>query len=122
MLIRVKNKDNLIIGEFKFKCSIGKNGFKKNKTEGDKSTPKGTFSLGKIYYRSDKVNKPETKLKTRIITKYLGWCNDPKDRRYNKEVTIKKNLKCERLFRKDAAYNYLLVINYNNKKFLILIQ
>ena len=41
MLIKLKNKDTLIFDEFKFKCAIGKNGLKKNKIEGDKSTPKG---------------------------------------------------------------------------------
>ena len=51
MLIRIKNKDQLIVDDFIFKCSIGKNGIKRKKIEGDKSTPKGTFTLGKIYYR-----------------------------------------------------------------------
>ena len=36
MLITVKNKDTLIIDEFKFRCCIGKNGLTKNKLEGDK--------------------------------------------------------------------------------------
>ena len=29
MLIRLKNKDTLELGDFSFKCSIGKNGLKK---------------------------------------------------------------------------------------------
>ena len=29
MIIFVKNKDTLLIDEFKFRCSIGKNGFSK---------------------------------------------------------------------------------------------
>ena len=67
MLIRIKNKDKLIVDDFIFKCSIGKNGVKRKKIEGDKSTPKGIFSLGKLYYRSDRVHKPETKLKVKKI-------------------------------------------------------
>ena len=31
MLINLKNKDTLEVDEFKFKCSIGKNGLKKIK-------------------------------------------------------------------------------------------
>ena len=69
MLIKLKNKDTLIFDEFKFKCAIGKNGLKKNKIEGDKSTPKGIFSLGKLYYRSDRVPKPETNLTTKKLLK-----------------------------------------------------
>ena len=41
MLIQLKNKDTLIVDEFKFKCCIGKNGINKQKIEGDKSTPVG---------------------------------------------------------------------------------
>ena len=30
MIIHIKNKDTLIAKEFKFKCSVGKRGIKKN--------------------------------------------------------------------------------------------
>ena len=33
MILKVKNKETLIIDEFRFKCSIGKNGFKKKNTK-----------------------------------------------------------------------------------------
>ena len=36
MIITVKDKHTLIFDEFKFKCCVGKNGFSKNKLEGDK--------------------------------------------------------------------------------------
>ena len=62
MLITIKNKVTLIIDNFTLKCSVGKNGIKKNKVEGDKTTPKGLFSIGKLYYRADRVQKPKTKM------------------------------------------------------------
>ena len=77
MIIKLKNKDTLICDDFQFKCSIGKNGVKKKKLEGDNCTPVGTFSLGPVYYRNDRVNKPNTKLKTLKINKQMGWCDDP---------------------------------------------
>ena len=55
MTIIIKNKETLLIDEFKFKCSIGKKGFSKNKTEGDYKTPVGIFDLGNIYYISDSI-------------------------------------------------------------------
>jgi len=116
MLIKVKNKASLIIDDFVFKCSIGKNGIKKNKKEGDKSTPKGKFTLGMLYYRGDKVQKPITNLKIKKITKKMGWCNDPMHKKYNKEILIEKKIKFEKLFRKDNIYDYFIVINYNSKK------
>ena len=63
MLIKLKNKDTLIIDDFKFKCCVGKKGIKINKIEGDKSTPSGTFKIGDLYYRPDRYLKPYTKLK-----------------------------------------------------------
>ena len=33
MIIRLKNKDTLIVDQFRFKCCIGKNGLKKNKVD-----------------------------------------------------------------------------------------
>ena len=41
-----------------FKCAFGKRNLSSRKKEGDKSTPKGLFSLGKLYYRADRVKKP----------------------------------------------------------------
>ena len=116
MKITLKNKYTLKIDDFKFKCCIGKNGLKKNKIEGDKCTPKGIFKLGTLYYRKDKVKKPITNLKIKSIKRNMGWCNDSKNKLYNQEIKINKNIKCEKMFRKDYKYNYLLVIKYNTKK------
>ena len=116
MLIKLKNKDTLIFDEFKFKCAIGKNRLKKNKIEGDKTTPKGIFSLGKLYYRSDRVPKPETNLTTKKITKNLGWCDISNNKYYNQEVSSLKNVNKEKFFRKDSKYDYLIIINYNKNK------
>ena len=69
MIIKLKNKETLEIDLFRFKCSIGKNGFAQKKIEGDKKTPKGIFSIGKLYYRKDRIAKFETKLKTIQIKK-----------------------------------------------------
>ena len=116
MKITLKNKYTLKIDDFKFKCCIGKNGLKKNKIEGDKCTPKGTFKLGTLYYRKDRVKKPITSLKIKNIKRNMGWCNDSKNKFYNQEIKINKNMRHEKLFRKDYKYNYLLVIEYNSKK------
>ena len=116
MKITLKNKYTLKVDDFKFKCCIGKNGVKKNKVEGDKCTPEGIFKLGTLYYRKDRVNKPATNLKIKNIKKNMGWCNDSKNKLYNQEIKVNKNIKCEKLYRKDYKYDYLLVIEYNTKK------
>ena len=115
MIIIVKNKDTLLIDDFKFKCSIGKKGVCNKKVEGDLTTPKGIFNLGNIYYRSDRVQKPFSKLKSISIKKNMGWCDDPNSKFYNKLIKIKKNLKIshEKLYRKDHKYDFFILIKYN---------
>ena len=92
--------------------------FEKNKFEGDKCTPKGTFSLGPVYYRSDRVAKPDTELKTIKINKRMGWCDDPNNTHYNKKIRLNKKNKGEKFYRKDKIYDIVLVINYNTKKII----
>ena len=116
MKITLKNKYTLKIDDFKFKCCIGRNGLKKNKIEGDKCTPKGTFKLGTLYYRKDRVKKPITNLKIKNIKRNMGWCNDSKNKLYNQEIKVSKNIKHEKLFRKDYKYDYFLIIEYNTRK------
>ena len=114
MNIIIKNRFLLYKG-YKFKCSIGKSGIKKNKREGDNATPQGIFSLGKFYYRPDRIKKICTNLSYKKIKKNMGWCNDPRNIKYNKEVNRKKIKNSEKLFRKDYKYNILIVVNYNSK-------
>ena len=114
MIILLKNKQTLKVDDFIFKCSIGKNGRTKNKTEGDKKTPRGIFSIGNLFFRSDRLNIPYTKLKTVVIKKLDGWCDDLNfPEKYNKLIKINKKIKHEKLFRKDNKYDLLIPIKYN---------
>ena len=117
MTILVKNKHTLQIGQFKFRCCIGKRGLTKNKKEGDKKTPIGTFGIENLYYRKDRIKKPVTSLKYVEIKKDMGWCDDiyfPK--KYNKKIKINKKIKHEKLKRKDHKYDLLIPIKYNFEK------
>jgi L,D-peptidoglycan transpeptidase YkuD (ErfK/YbiS/YcfS/YnhG family) len=117
MTILVKNKHTLQIEEFKFKCCIGKMGLTKNKREGDKKTPKGTFKIENLYYRKDRLVKPTTSLKCIKIEKNIGWCDDINfPEKYNKRIEIEKKIKHEKLKRKDSKYDLLIPIKYNFKK------
>ena len=114
MTIFVKNKHTLQIDEFKFRCCIGKKGLTKNKKEGDKKTPKGTFKIENLYFRKDRINKPSTLLKCIKIKKNMGWCDDVRfSKKYNKLIKIEKNIKHEKLQRKDSKYDLLIPIKYN---------
>lgn len=116
MLIKVKNKDTLILDDFIFQCVVGKKGTSKKKREGDFCTPQGVFDLKTVYYRSDRIQKIQTKLTLKKIKKGMGWCNDPLSKKYNTQIKINEKVKHERLYRKDSKYDILVVINYNLKK------
>ena len=46
----------------------------------------------------------------------MGWCDDSKNKKYNKEILLSKKNKGEKLFRSDRIYDLILVINYNTKR------
>ena len=48
----------------------------------------------------------------------MGWCDDPYNKNYNKEIVLNKKNKGEKFFRKDSTYDILIVIEYNTKKVL----
>ena len=115
MIIYVKNKDTLIVGGFRLKCSIGKNGLNSKKKEGDYTTPKGLFKLKKLYFREDRVGKMKCKIKKKVIKKGMAWCDDPNHKKYNQEIFEYSKSNRENLYRKDHKYDYVITINYNNK-------
>ena len=120
MTIFVKNKHTLEIDDFKFNCCIGKKGSTRNKKEGDKKTPKGTFFIENLYYRKDRIEKPSTSLKCIEIKKEMGWCDDIRfPKKYNKLIKIENKIKYEKLKRKDHKYDLIIPIKYNYKKPII---
>ena len=110
--IKIK-KHYLLYKDYKLKCTIGKSGINRFKKEGDLSTPKGTFKLGHLYYRKDRINLPKCKIKKKIIKKNMGWCDDSNSSKYNKEIKFPFKYSAEKLYRKDNKYDLLIVIKYN---------
>ena len=93
-MIIVKNPGYLIYKNSKFRCSLGINGIKNKKKEGDGITPKGIFKLKKI-------------------SKDMGWCDDPKSKFYNKLIRLPSKFGHEKLYRRDDIYNLIIVLDYN---------
>ena len=113
MNIKISKKRFLIFGNYKLKCSIGKSGIKSNKKEGDLATPKGTFDLGSLYYRKDRIKKIKCNFKKKIIKKNMGWCDDIKSEKYNQEVFFPFKYSAEKLYRRDKIYDLFINIKYN---------
>ena len=111
-MIIVSKKGELHFQNKIYKCAIGKNGIKKNKLEGDGSTPKGIFSLGPLYYRSDRIKKLKTYFKAIPIEKNMFWSDCPQSKYYNKLIKFKDS-SFESLYKINNTYDIILVINYN---------
>jgi L,D-peptidoglycan transpeptidase YkuD (ErfK/YbiS/YcfS/YnhG family) len=43
----------------------------------------------------------------------MGWCDDPKSKKYNKLIKLPTEFSHEKLYRKDNIYDLILVLNYN---------
>ena len=112
-MIIVKKPGYLIFKNFKFRCSLGKNGISDKKEEGDGITPRGTFKLTKLFYREDKIKNIRARIKKVKIKKNMGWCDDPKSKFYNKLVKLPSKFSHEKLYRKDNIYNIVVVLDYN---------
>ena len=107
------NKKYITFGKFKAKCSIGKGGISNKRKEGDLITPKGRYKIKFILYRKDRIKKVQSKIKRIVIKKDMGWCDDPRSRKYNQLIKLPSIYKHEKLYRKDNTYDIILVLNFN---------
>ena len=112
MNIIIKNHF-LLYKVYKLKCSIGKSGLTNSKNEGDLATPRGSYRLGVLYYRKDRIKPLKCKLKKKIIKKNMGWCDDIRSKKYNKEINFPFKFGAEKLYRKNNIYDILINIKYN---------
>lgn len=67
----------------RYRCALGKSGVRGDKAEGDGATPAGRFFLRRVFYRSDRISRPETGLPVRAISPRDGFCDDPGHADYN---------------------------------------
>ena len=112
MHIYINNKF-ISYNNYKAKCAVGKRGISIKEKEGDFITPKGTFKIRKVYYRKDRVRNLKTRLKKTAIRKNMGWCDDPKSKKYNKLIYFPFKYSAEKLYRRENIYDIILVLNFN---------
>ena len=112
-MIIINKSGHLKYKDFKFKCALGKSGVGKKKKEGDNLTPRGTFDIIKIYYRNDRIKKLSSEFNLIKIKKNMGWCDDPKSKKYNQLIKLPSKYSYENLYRKDNIYDLILILNYN---------
>jgi L,D-peptidoglycan transpeptidase YkuD (ErfK/YbiS/YcfS/YnhG family) len=95
--------------------ALGRGGIKANKREGDGGTPRGTFRLKRLWWRSDRLPRPLTALPVRPIGRQDAWSEDPRDRRYNRPVRRRVGEPGDRLWREDHLYDLIIEIDHNDR-------
>ena len=105
----------LVAGQMALPVALGRAGIKANKREGDGATPRGAFRLKRLWWRADRHPRPPTMLPGRRITAADGWCEDPRDRRYNKPVTVAPQSNADRLARADGLYDFIVELDHNTR-------
>ena len=107
-------KHFLLYKGYKLKCSIGKSGLTNFKKEGDLATPKGLFKLGLLYYRKDRIKSLKCKIKKKVIKRSMGWCDDSRSKKYNREIYFPFKYSAEKLYRRDRIYDIFINVKYNH--------
>ena len=105
----------LVAGPLTLPVALGRGSIKANKREGDGSTPRGTFRLRRLWWRADRHPRPPTQLPARRIQASDGWCEDPRDRRYNRPVKVAPHSSADRLRRQDELYDFIIEIDHNTR-------
>ncbi len=101
-------------GPLRLPCSLGRGGRRALKREGDGATPIGVWPMREVFYRADRVARPLTGLPVSPIRPRDGWCDDPRDRNYNRLVRLPYSAGHEVLWRDDHLYDLVVVLGYND--------
>jgi L,D-peptidoglycan transpeptidase YkuD (ErfK/YbiS/YcfS/YnhG family) len=94
-------------------ATVGRSGVKADKREGDGATPAGSYPLVSIFYRADRVARPDSGLPVTALAPKDGWVDAPGDPNYNRLVTLPYPASHEEMWREDGLYDALVVIGYN---------
>lgn len=95
-------------------AAIGPGGIAVKGGEGDGITPRGSFPIREIFYRPDRIARPNVKLPLRAIAEHDGWCDSPTDSNYNRLVTLPYAASAEQMWRDDHLYDLVAVLGYND--------
>lgn len=96
-----------------YPCALGHGGMTSGKREGDGATPRGSFRLLEVFYRADRIAKPDTTLPVRAIRPSDGWCDEVGHARYNRPVSQPFQGSHEELWREDHLYDIIVVLDCN---------
>jgi len=110
-----RRKGFLVAGGAVFPCALGRSGIGTVKREGDGRTPRFDLPLRSVFYRADRLARPRTLLPLKRIGPRDAWCDDQKDRRYNRLIDRPPGEAEERLQREDHLYDVIVELGWNDR-------
>jgi L,D-peptidoglycan transpeptidase YkuD (ErfK/YbiS/YcfS/YnhG family) len=105
----------LVVGQRAIRAALGRASIKAAKREGDGATPAGRFHPVRLWWRADRLPRPRTLLPVRRIAADDAWCENPKDRRYNRPFRRSANEPGDHLKRGDGLYDLIVEIDHNTR-------
>mgnify|MGYP001123080365 CR=1 FL=1 len=99
-----------------YRCALGKGGIvgANLKREGDGATPLGVWGMKRVFYRPDRLKRPETGLPVVPLREIDGWCDAPNHPLYNRPVTLPFAASHEKLWREDHIYDLIVELAHND--------
>lgn len=110
---RDRRRGVIRLGAITFPCALGRAGVSHLKREGDGATPAGRYRLLWLYYRHDRLVRPQTALPLRVMRRNDGWCEDANLGRYNCPVRLPSAAAHESMWRDDHLYDVVGVFDWN---------
>jgi L,D-peptidoglycan transpeptidase YkuD (ErfK/YbiS/YcfS/YnhG family) len=98
------------------RCALGRSGVTPAslKREGDGASPLGSWPMRQIFFRPDRLDRPETALPADPMIPEAGWCDDPASPLYNRPVILPFAASHEQLWREDHVYDLIVVLGHND--------
>jgi L,D-peptidoglycan transpeptidase YkuD (ErfK/YbiS/YcfS/YnhG family) len=96
------------------RAAIGWGGVGEKTREGDGVTPVGIWPVRRVFYRPDRVTRPDTILPIEALSPDSGWCDAPGDPNYNRFVRLPYAASAERMWREDRLYDIVAVLGFND--------
>ncbi|ESQ75863.1 hypothetical protein ABAC402_07820 [Asticcacaulis sp. AC402] len=85
-----------------------------DKREGDGKSPAGVWPIRYVFYRPDRMDTPQTRLKLVALSPDDGWSDDPAAPDYNTHVKLPYAGSHEKLWRDDHVYDVIVVLGHND--------
>jgi len=106
---------HLFLNEFRCRCALGRSGTvsAEQKQEGDGASPSGSWPLRRVFYRPDRLRRPQTALPVVPLKPSDGWCDDIQNPFYNRAITRPFADRHEPLWREDNVYDIIVELAHN---------